>query len=540
MIKSVLIFLSLVAVPNLLAESDAVLRNFLENRLHGEAYHGDTKCATRYQLPFVLGSSSISPDLMQLYKQAMPADTTKQHSLISPGGHFRLSWDETGFDAVPPADISGNGIPDFIDSAAAIFDLVWTTEIDIMGYHPPPGLDGSPVKVYKIYFSNLDYYGLTYFDKKIPNIPQVRYTSYMELDNDFSGFYSPGLAGLRVTAAHEFHHAIQLGYNISAEADFFFYEMTSTWIEDRLYPEINDYYQYLPYFFKNVSNNNFTEYTENSTATLYPYGNSIYLIMLDRKYGSEIVHKVWDNILVKSALDALMGTLSASPYNQAWQESLNEYGVWLYYTGSRNRSGEFFPDAAQYPEVTVRADDRINFSGNMNSTINIEGHSNRFLEINGLNAGALDVLVSTSGFPHGGVRFADFSSESAFFPLNRLVTDYTFVNNKNVFIITNAADDAKNFTIKISSPVEGEIAISNNPVILTEGYQEVQFKVPENSEIYIFSLSGLLVAKMEKQSAQIRTWDMTNQQGKQIASGVYFWLVKAEGVEELNKFSVIR
>ena len=89
-------------------------------------------------------------------------------------------------------------------------------------------------------------------------------------------------------------------------------------------------------------------------------------------------------------------------------------------------------------------------------------------------------------------------------------------------------------------PVPEEIAISRNPVIVSDGYDQVQFKVPAGAEIYIFTLSGKLVKRLAKAGALIRTWDLKNQNGKQIASGVYLWLVKGEGFEQLNKFTVIR
>ena len=35
-----------------------------------------------------------------------------------------------------------------------------------------------------------------------------RYTSYMVIDNDFTGYYTSGINGTRFTVAHQFHHAI--------------------------------------------------------------------------------------------------------------------------------------------------------------------------------------------------------------------------------------------------------------------------------------------------------------------------------------------
>ena len=132
--------------------------------------------------------------------------------------------------------------------------------------------NGNPVTLYNIYFGLLkdgfyEYYGLTVPIDDIPSIPGINYTSYMEVHKDFAGFPSEGLSGLKVTAAHEFHHAIQFCYNVR-NGDKFFWEMTSTWIEDFIYPEINDYYQYLPYFFSSVSNTRFDIFNFSSNGFL--------------------------------------------------------------------------------------------------------------------------------------------------------------------------------------------------------------------------------------------------------------------------------
>ena len=81
------------------------------------------------------------------------------------------------------------------------------------------------------------------------------------MDNDYQeGYYFVNdLDALRVTAAHEFNHAIQLSYGVHWDdqnpIDLYFIEMTSTWVEDVVYNDINRYLEYLPILFENFSNN---------------------------------------------------------------------------------------------------------------------------------------------------------------------------------------------------------------------------------------------------------------------------------------------
>ncbi|MCZ4500148.1 MAG: hypothetical protein JWQ74_2703 [Marmoricola sp.] len=69
---------------------------------------------------------------------------------------------------------------------------------------------------------------------------------YMVLDNDFKPSQfggAPAVNSLKVTVAHEFFHAVQFAYDYQ-EASWFL-EATAVWMEDQVYPTINDYLQYL-------------------------------------------------------------------------------------------------------------------------------------------------------------------------------------------------------------------------------------------------------------------------------------------------------
>ncbi len=527
-----ILFLPLISLADKLDEST---QNFINNRLQGIEYTGDTKCATRYQFHFYDSDAGETSGLNKLNE--LMAEPSRQKSMISPAGHFRLSWDESGSHAVPLQDVSGNGIPDFIDSAMVIFDHVWSVEVDQLGYPAPPSIDGTPVEVYNVYFSNLPYYGLTWFDQEIPALPGENYTSYMEVHHNFSGFYSPGLSGLKVTAAHEFHHAIQMRYNVRSE-DFFFYEMTSTWIEDLIYPEINDYYQYLDSFFRDVSNTSFDLY---NGTTLFPYANMLYVQMIENQFGADVVRQIWEKFLsVDLAMDAIINTLAQEPYYTPWQESLNQYGLWLYYTGDRAITGQYFKDGADFPQIRIQTSDKIVFSGEHNQSYEVNRLANRFIEFFDMENLELMIFATTQNSPQGGLRWMTVSEESGFLNLNKAHSSQKFNANEVTFVITNATNSDNSYALSVSQPDLDEIAISSNPVIVTNSNQEVQFKVPQNSEIYIYTVGGHLVTRMDKNPSQIRSWNLRNQQGEQVASGVYLWLVKGDGTEKLNKFTIVR
>ncbi len=144
---------------------------------------------------------------------------TRQKSIVSPSGIFRIHFDTTEIHT--PDSIIENHTPNYfpgaknniqlsIDSLAIAFDSSYNFEINILGYESPPDDEGDGGDdLFDIYVTNLGtgYYGYTEFDKRNTD---DRYKSFIVIDNKMD-VPTPGINGGRVTAAHEFHHAIQVG-----------------------------------------------------------------------------------------------------------------------------------------------------------------------------------------------------------------------------------------------------------------------------------------------------------------------------------------
>ena len=516
----------------------SILESFMRSEINDQPTFNDIKCGTRYDLAVEIHQDKLDPGLYEMYVQTKRSEPIRQRSLVTPSGFFELHWDDSGSHAVPQEDISGNGYPDYIDSAAVILDHVRQIEVEQMGYLPPPGEDGNPAIPYHIYFTNLPLYGETKIGDIIPaNLPDMTYTSYIEMDNNYSeyNFWTKGLDGLKVTAAHEFHHAIQLGYNLR-EDDIYFFEMTSTWMEEYIYPEINDYLNYLDYFFEVVSNSRF-----DLVYQTYPYANSIYLQML-AKNDASIVKSIWDKIKTEPSLSALISTLDQ--HNTTWFESLGEYGLWLYYTGDRARSGEFFTDAAFFPQVTIKSEDNIVFDAAYVDDVNIKEIANRFLEFQDVRGRILDIQVIANENYESGYRSMTPHSYSQVYPVNNLITSKPIDSDSVVLVITNAEKNEILTTIKIT--LSGSIDLTSvypypNPVN-TKEVESVRFQnVPPAAELHIFNTTGKRIARVENQgSSRVRSWYLKNNDGEKVAAGIYVFLVQGEGLLKRGKFSIIR
>ncbi len=145
-----------------------------------------------------------------------------------------------------------NNIPDYVDVVLATMTSVDQTYVDAGYRRPlPDGTKGGDNKrdVYLEQIGDVGYYGYCTTDDPdwTPSFHGGVY-GYCVLDNDYStdefGANTP-LENMQVTAAHEYFHDVQFGYDIGD--DNWFLEATATWAEDVLFDTVNDNVFYLKY-----------------------------------------------------------------------------------------------------------------------------------------------------------------------------------------------------------------------------------------------------------------------------------------------------
>jgi hypothetical protein len=160
-----------------------------------------------------------------------------------------LHWVNTTTDKVNQTDSDGDKVPDYVEQTAAVMEHVHRTYVGA-GYRAPrsDGARGGNAKT-DVYLSNIGnqgYYGYCTSDQPIPAGGPYNAYAYCVLDNDYSRTEFPTntpAENLQVTAAHEYFHAVQFGYDVTE--DSWFMEATATWAEDELYDAVDDNLQYL-------------------------------------------------------------------------------------------------------------------------------------------------------------------------------------------------------------------------------------------------------------------------------------------------------
>lgn len=158
----------------------------------------------------------------------------------------------SGPHAVDLTDLSPvNGIPDYVETAAATLDDVHDNFLAAGYREPKPDGTFGGNDLIDIYLGNIGVnglYGYCTSDQPEPDPTPSTYDrwAYCVLDNDYSASEFPTntpLENLQVTVAHEYFHAVQYAYDRYEDA--WLLEATAAWVEDELYDGVDDNLQYL-------------------------------------------------------------------------------------------------------------------------------------------------------------------------------------------------------------------------------------------------------------------------------------------------------
>lgn len=219
--------------------------------------------------------------------------------------HYR----ESGQHAPAGSDGDPATVPDYINRVRNTLQNVNDAYVDAGYRRPKPDGDiGGETDKVDVYIGNIGVQGLYGYctsddphDPQDPSDPQYgdySFWAYCTLDNDYSSNEFPTntpLENMRVTAAHEYYHAVQYAYD--AWEDGWILESTATWAEDELFDNVNDNRQYLrdsPLTKPARSMDKF--------GGLFHYGTWIWWRYLTEKYDAEtgalpnLVLDVWEKL----------------------------------------------------------------------------------------------------------------------------------------------------------------------------------------------------------------------------------------------------
>ena len=212
-------------------------------------------------------------------------------SIFSLSGHFQIHFDTLGIDAPLLDDNNNNKIPDYVEEVGIIADSTRKVLVDLMGYYSEPDDNDG---IYDIYIEDRGSgsYGFTVFDDQNGELAGP---SYMLIDDEYEegDYHVPGINTMRLTVAHEFFHAIQRAYRPYPSGNTtFLYEMSSTWIEDVIVPDGNDYLYWVDDFF-NDSDKDIDD-TDGYSIALFGHYLTQVVEQEENQMSSSIIKEIWE------------------------------------------------------------------------------------------------------------------------------------------------------------------------------------------------------------------------------------------------------
>lgn len=449
-----------------------------------------------------------------------------QKSLVSPSGYFRIHYDTTGIHQVGYS----------LTELAIAVDSVYSFEIDFLGYPPPPpdGTQGGDDK-YDIYIQDIgSIYGWTDFASTSNS------TSFMVIDNNFDIHYTKGIDGAKVTLAHEFYHAIQVGSYKYRSEDSYYYELLSTSMEEFVFDTINDYYDYI------------SGYYNNPQAPFYAtfgggYDLAIWNIFLQNKYGYDIIKRGLENVVNHSALNAI--ALSISEYGGSFKEDLAEFGIWNYFTGSRAKEGKYFKEARFYPKVKPLMN--MNFRPTSETvTVNSNPSSNNYLLFVDFSRGLPDSLVAIiTNCDYQSKSRTEFSytlysfNASGSSQINDLFYSSILSNNRQIFlesVIFNneLAAEGRTERLEIDYAYPQPFNYNKHSYVFIPAAADQSGK----SSLNIYTIGMDLVFSGEKNifatDKIVVRWDGKTANGERLPTGVYVYVTKSGDTVKKGKLVI--
>jgi len=247
---------------------------------------------------------------------------------------------------------------------AAIAEFSYAREVDDLGWEPPrpDGARGGDARI-DIYLKELGQAGLYGYQASDPGQGKRRRRhGYLVIDNDYAPAQFPGfsepLDAARVTVSHELNHLLQSGA-YSARLDPWMSEATATWIEDKVYPEIDDYINYVRAFARAPG----APITAiEGGGGLKVYGSAVWNHWLeagDRGYGSSVVRRGWEVAGVTMPPDFAIRAYGRAIAGAGGAGFSTEFVDFAAASAEWRTGAGGFPDARRYPDVRRQGSLRI-------------------------------------------------------------------------------------------------------------------------------------------------------------------------------------
>ena len=489
-------------------------------------------------------------------------------------GKFRFHYTTTGSNAVTTADTNSNSVPDYIDQMSAELNYVVAVELTFNSFTEPPSddfysanNDNGGSGAYDVYVRNAGagVYGYVQPELYANNNGNNEHSSgvnevnaiasYMVLRHNYSGFGNTELENIQVTAAHEYFHAVQFGYDGWEES--WVMEATAVQMEEIVYDDINDCYQYMSSWFNNPQQ---PLNLDNSSRW---YGSFIFFEYVNSHLSDEAIREFWEHSITH---DSYYGEYSVQTLDEAFDdlgssftEMLNGMSVANRVMSSSSAAAPFDYEEADTYSSTPSTFSTVSYSAGTDETVtstNLQENAAQYIRLTSDDP-VLATLTNDDGpdsylelhaiMTYGDSAWTVWSGS----PINIDPTDATQV----YFVVVSQNDAGSDFDYTLTF-TDG--AMSTDPEIpdkfsISHTYPnpfnpqtniQIDLQNPQRVQVYIYDIKGQMVKTLVNRQLvagqHVFTWNGRNYQGLPVSTGTYFVRIIGKSQERWRKVTLLK
>lgn len=498
------------------------------------------KCGTPALMEFYQNRSLLTAGtLSQIESLLQKPRVQAEESYNSESDKFIVFYETSGNNAVPPDDADGTGTPDYVEWVAAAADSSWGHEVTTLGFTDPVSGSTDP---YPIYIQNEGNGIYGYTDKRgFPGSTFIVINS--NLDNpafQSNDDLNKTRGAIKVTAAHELKHAIQYANSewTGEAGSISWSEMDATLMEEVVYDNVNDYYNYLTEasIFKSPGH-----------SIPASYNGVTWSIFMVEKYGINFWVNVWQQIKLgyeseknkpvpqypkmTETIDAVLD----NDYSDSYQNALSTSHLWHFASGPAYAVASFgFEERDAYPDPTINTE-ILGIADMFSDTLEIPGSSADYYLARALpgDRGNISFTIDTDS-PGLSVGFlfyfkgGDFDARSVPLSGSGTTTHDSIWKWEEVekvgIVVSNSDKENARYRYKVFASAPQEYILAQNyPNPFNPG-TTIRFSIPEAThvELKIYDYTGRLVRTLidERRNADFYEEPFD---GSGLASGVYIY-----------------
>ena len=489
-------------------------------------------------------------------------------------GMFRFHYITTGSNAVSTSDTNSNAVPDYIEQMSDVFNYVVAVELTMNSFTEPPSDDFYPANndnggsgAYDVYVrdagaSAYGYVQPEYYANNTGNnensssVNEVNaMTSYMVMRHNYNGFPNTLLENMQVAAAHEYFHAVQMGYDGWEES--WAMEATAVQMEEIVYDDINDCYQYMSSWFNNPQQ---PLNLDNSSRW---YGSFIFFEYVNSHLSDEAIREFWEHSITH---DSYYGEYSIQTLDETFDDLGSSFTEMLngmsvanrIMSSSQNAVPYDYEEAASYSS-TPSTFSTVSYSTGTDETVtstNLQENAAQYIRLT-----TEDPVLATLANDAGPDSYLELHAIMTHLdhtwtvwsgsPINIDPTDATQV----YFVVVSQNDAGSDFDYtltftdgaKSTDPeIPDKFSISHtypNPFNPQTNIQ-IDLQNPQRVQVYIYDIKGQMVKTLVNRhlvaGQHIFTWNGRNYQGHPVSTGTYFVRIKGKSQERWRKVTLLK